>query len=90
MDQLYGPSTALDKMIRLLKLFNWSTFDPIPEGPMAHEITDESIKTLIVENYNKRYRPEITPYTHPENFDPLNPPSGWAYDPYYECWIETE
>ena len=75
-------------MIKLPKLFNWSEFEIIPEGIMAHEIKDESIRAKIVHSYNQRYKPKITPYTHPENYDPLKPPSGWAYDPYYECWIE--
>ncbi len=77
-------------MINLSKLFNWNKFETIPEGIMAHEIKDETIRKEIAEDYKRRYNPPVTPYTNPEQYDPLNPPSGWAYDPYYECWIQTE
>lgn len=40
----------------------------------------------IMAEYNARYRPEITPYTNPELFDPLNPPHGWEYDAWHACW----
>ena len=72
-------------------LFKWGNeFDPLIEGQMAHEIKDEKVRQMIQQNYNKLYRPEPTPFTHPQNFDPFNPPNGWAYDPYYEIWIETD
>lgn len=76
--------------LKLPKLFNWNEFDSIPEGIMAHEIKDEKLRLEISTNYNKIYRAPITPFTHPENYDPLNPPKGWAYDPYYECWIHLD
>ena len=73
----------------MIKLFNWwSSFDSIPEGVMAHEITNETVRQEIKETYERKYRPPITPHTHPEKYDPFNPPKGWAYDPYYEIWIE--
>lgn len=75
-------------MIKLPKLFKWNEIDPIDEGIMAHQIKDDNLKKIILEKYNERYRPEPTPFTHPENYDPFNPPDGWAYDPYYECWIK--
>ena len=77
-------------MIKFLKLFDWNVFETIPEGVMAHEITTESIRAEILENYNKRYKPEMTPWSNPEKYDPFNPPKGWAYDPYYEIWIKNE
>lgn len=76
-------------MIRLCKLFQWDAVDAIKEGPMAHEYRDNITRSLITENYNKRYKPPMTPWSHPEMYDPLNPPSGWSYDPYYEVWIKN-
>jgi hypothetical protein len=77
-------------------LLNWfkkfqmfDKFDSMPEGIMAHEIRDQSLRSQIQHRYNELYRPEPTPFTHPQNFDPLTPPKGYAYDPYYECWIEV-
>ena len=66
----------------------WPTFDSIPEGPMAHDITSEKLRQQIKDAYEKKYRPPMTPYTHPEKYDPFDPPEGWMYDPYYEMWIE--
>ena len=64
------------------------TFDKYIEGVYAHQYNDESLRLEILENYNKKYKPAPTPLSHPERFDPLNPPKGWAYDPFYEMWIE--
>lgn len=86
---MHGIGTTLTKM-KLPKLFRWTEFETIPEGIMAHEIKDEKIRLEIAANYNKLYRPPMTPFTHPEKYDPLNPPTGWAYDPYYECWIQRD
>ncbi len=73
----------------LKKLFTGSTtYDYLIEGVYAHHYTDENVKKQIIESYVKKHTPEITPVTHPERFDPLNPPEGWAYDPYYEFWIK--
>ncbi len=83
--KLYGTSTAFTKM----KLFNWNRYETITEGPMAHDYTNVSIKREITEAYNKRHRPVMSPATHPENYDPLFPPEGWSYDPYYEIWIQN-
>lgn len=88
LDQLYGTGKAL--IMKLPKLFIWNEFDPIPEGIMAHQIKDESVRKDIAERYKKKYNPPANPCTHPEQYDPLNPPQGWAYDPYYECWINIE
>ena len=62
--------------------------DSLIEGVYAHEYTDTKIRNEIYEAYKERFFPEITPLTNPEKFDPLNPPPGWAYDPYYECWFK--
>ena len=65
-------------------------FDSLVENRYAHEYTDSRTRDQIISEYNKRYRPLPNPISHPEKFDPLNPPIGWAYDPYYEIWIETK
>ena len=61
--------------------------DTLYEGLTAEQYTDPGIRTKIAQDYAQRWRPKKTPGTHPELFDPLNPPQGWRYDPYYECWI---
>lgn len=65
------------------------TFDNLIEGMYAHEYSNEEIKQDIKNQYRDRYSIKVTPLTNPERYDPLNPPTGWAYDPYYEIWIET-
>ena len=59
----------------------------IYEGPTAEQYTDPATRARITEDYAQRWRPKTTPSTQPELFDPLDPPQGWRYDPYYECWI---
>jgi hypothetical protein len=86
MVKLYGISTTLGVT---MNLFKWNCVETIPEGVMAHDITDECVKTEIKESYQKRFNPEPTPFTHPQQFDPFDPPRGWAYDPYYEFWMKT-
>lgn len=81
--KLYGTCSTLGK----IKLFNFN-YDAIIEGPMAHDYKDQMVRHEIKQSYNIRYRAAATPLTHPENYDPLNPPRGWAYDPYYEIWIK--
>lgn len=74
------------------KLFSslWRAFDSdtISEGLMAHEYQDSQRRTAILERYLALHQPQITPLTAPREFDPLNPPQGWAWDPYYECWLK--
>ena len=65
-------------------------YDPIPEGPWADEIQDPILRTQIQIAYRQKYCAEPTPFTHPERYDPLQPPEGWRYDPYYECWIQLK
>ena len=60
----------------------------IKEGLWADQYADELLRDYIRQSYNARYRAAPTPYTHPELFDPLNPPAGYRYDPYYECWVK--
>jgi hypothetical protein len=76
------------------KLFStwWRVFDSdtISEGLMAHEYQDSQRRAAIRDRYLELYRPQVTPLTDPLKFDPLDPPQGWAWDPYYECWLKTE
>lgn len=87
-----GISTASYKMnlTQLLKrfLFGRPSFDIIVEGLYAHQYTDENARRIITEKYKERHAPVVNPLTAPENYDPLNPPTGWVYDPYYEIWME--
>ena len=79
-------------MKELLKkiFFGETTYDNLIEGVYAHQYQNEAIKNQIQEQYIKNHTPEINPFTDPLKFDPLNPPEGWAYDPYYEFWINTK
>ena len=74
------------------KLFSSSVdYDPLIEGLYADDYTNQEVKTLIKERYLRAHPvPVDTPETHPWKYDPLNPPKGWRYDPYYELWLKTE
>jgi hypothetical protein len=61
--------------------------DILYEGLTAEQYTDPGIRTRITEEYRARWSVRTTPATNPELFDPLTPPTGWRYDPYYEIWI---
>lgn len=63
-------------------------FDQLIEGVYAHHYTDEAVREQITRAYKEKYMPAVTPLTNPELYDPLAPPAGWVYDPYYEMWIE--
>jgi hypothetical protein len=88
--KLYGIGTTFSKMKELLKkiFFGETTYDYLIEGVAAHHYKDEAVRQQIKEQYIKTHTPEITPFTDPLKFDPFNPPEGWSYDPYYECWIK--
>jgi len=59
------------------------------EGVFANEYADATVRMTIAQQYRNRFpTPSETPVTHPWKFDPLNPPRGWRYDPYYELWIK--
>ena len=79
-------------MKELLKkiFFGETTFDYLIEGVYAHQYDNEEIKNQIRNQYIKTHTPKVTPITDPLKFDPLNPPNGWVYDPYYEFWIELK
>jgi hypothetical protein len=63
-------------------------YDDLIEGMYAHNYTNESVRQQIAQDYKKKFTPVVSPLTNPEQYDPLNPPKGWMYDPYYEMWIE--
>jgi hypothetical protein len=63
-------------------------YDDLIEGMYAHNYTNESVRQKIAQDYKKKFNPVVSPLTNPEQYDPLNPPEGWMYDPYYELWIE--
>jgi len=71
-------------------------FDSLIEGMYAHQYLEEEAggpRAEIRHNYRLRWpEPNLhkTPVTHPWLFDPCDPPKGWAYDPYYETWINVE
>ena len=72
------------------KLKQWifaDSCDHVLEGPYADQYTDSELRDQISSSYLERYQQHTTPLTHPWLFDPLNPPEGWRYDPYYELWI---
>ena len=94
MVELNGSSTALDQMIKKFfthGLWPWMWFggeyETITEGRMAHEYTSDRDREEITRRYTEWFSNPITPYVNPERFDPLNPPEGWAFDPYYFVWI---
>lgn len=64
--------------------------DMLYEGLTAEQYTDPAMRAKICQDYALRWRPKPTPATHPQLFDPMTPPQGWRYDPYYECWITHE
>ena len=68
-----------------------SRIDRLTEGVYANDYDDEHLQSEIRQRYLERWHPEHqpkTPLTHPWQFDPCEPPEGWRYDPYYECWIK--
>lgn len=79
-------------LIRKLKHW-WATQDhgwqdPLIEGWQADQYQDPAIRDRIAREYRERYSQRETPQTHPWLYDPLAPPQGWHYDPYYEVWIK--
>jgi len=61
---------------------------PIIEGKFADSYTDDETIQMIRQQYKEQWINEVTPYKHPELFDPIDPPANWRYDPYYEVWIK--
>lgn len=63
--------------------------DYLVEGLTADQYSNELIKNKILNSYQEKFTKNETPLTHPEKYNPLIPPAGWKYDPYYECWLES-
>ena len=62
----------------------------IIEGRYADEFKNTAIAQEITKKYQLLYKaPKENPDTHPWLFDPINPPAGWRFDPYYEIWIRV-
>ena len=76
MVELYGISSTLDQMI-------------VSENTWADQYADELVRDYIRTEYKKRHAPEVTPLTHPQQYDPCDPPTGWRYDPYDELWVKV-
>jgi hypothetical protein len=55
----------------------------------ADEYSSPEYLKYIREQYRLRHVPVRTPLTHPQDYDPINPPTGWRYDPFCECWCAT-
>jgi len=73
--------------------FGTPTTDSLVEGVYADQYSQPEVRARIKEQYLKRWHPEHqpkTPLSHPWLFDPLNPPQGWIYDPYYELWLNIK
>lgn len=85
-----GNCAERDMIKFIKKLFEPKVVYPILEGKYADSYTDPEAIKIIKENYTKRWVPDPNPYTHPALFDPLNPPNGWRYDPFYETWVKID
>jgi hypothetical protein len=79
-------------MINFLKrlITSNTNYDFLIEGMYAHNYTNESVRQKIAQSYKEKFTPIVTPLTNPEQYDPLHPPEGWMYDPYYEIWLEDK
>jgi hypothetical protein len=77
----------LKEFLKKFLIINY-TQDELYEGLYADEYVDKKIRDRIEDTYTKRHRKVATPFTNPELYDPLNPPEGYRYDPYYEIWIK--
>ena len=63
-------------------------FDKLIEGVYADQYTNSDIQNYILSKYKKQHAFVKSPLTHPSEFDPINPPAGWRYDPYDEVWVQ--
>lgn len=63
----------------------------IEECLYADQHGDPGVRAKIQADYQARWLTAHppTPAHHPQLFDPLDPPAGWRYDAYYECWISV-
>jgi hypothetical protein len=89
---LYTGNGYMNALIRTVKQW-WAAQDhawqdPLIEGWYADQYPDTATQQRIRQEYQQRWCSEPTPATKPELFDPLAPPAGWRYDPYYEIWTQ--
>jgi hypothetical protein len=61
---------------------------PLAEGKWADEYRCPVIREQIQAAYTQSVTKTVSPLSDPEQYDPLDPPQGWRYDPYYELWIK--
>ena len=78
------------KLLKRILLGDGLKYDQLIEGVYAHHYTNETVRQQITQAYKEKYTPVVTPLTNPELYDPMNPPEGWAYDPYYEIWLSND
>ena len=60
------------------------------EGMYADDYRCPVIREQIQTAYRQSVTKTPSPLSNPELYDPLDPPQGWRYDPYYEMWIKYE
>jgi len=60
----------------------------LSENWSAEQYQDPERRQYILQRYQEIHRRLPTPLTEPLLFDPLNPPQGWRWDPYYELWYQ--
>ena len=60
----------------------------LSENLTAEQYQDPQVREYISQRYQEIHQRKVTPLTAPQQFDPLNPPEGWRWDPYYELWFQ--
>ena len=60
----------------------------LSENLTAEQYQAAEIQQYISQRYQDIHSVKVTPLTHPLQFDPLQPPEGWRWDPYYELWYQ--
>lgn len=81
-----------ESIYKTIKKFftSYTDYDPLIEGIYADQYVSQDLKDKIKQRYAESHpEPVETPETHPWKYDPLSPPQGWKYDPYYELWIRV-
>jgi hypothetical protein len=62
----------------------------LTEGIYADQYTNSQLQQQIRDRYISVHTPKKNPLTNPLDYDPLAPPEGWRYDPFYEIWLNIE
>jgi hypothetical protein len=80
----------LKKIVEAVTFQSTLQSDYLTDGWYATDYTNHDTRQKIAAAYKQKFQiPKEDPTTHPWKYDPLNPPGGWKYDPYYELWIDT-